>query len=204
MVTLAPERPGAISFLEKLTEQGVVVAIGHTAATEAELDQAVRAGAKLSTHLGNGSQTMLPRHPNYIWTQLADDRLWATFIPDGHHLSPSVLKAMTRAKREKTIFVSDCTQFGGMAPGRYQSLIGGFARYGDRLCASLYGYMKLPEAVEAATLRPAQVMGLSSLGRIEIGRPAHLTLFRCDQDHEGAVTVIETVVSGKMVFRQPR
>jgi len=60
MVTLAPERPGAISFIEKLTEQCVVVAIGHTAATEAELDQAVRAGAKLSTHLGNGSQTMLP------------------------------------------------------------------------------------------------------------------------------------------------
>src|SRR5262249_52959558 len=75
LVTLAPEHDGAIEFITKLTAAGVVVAIGHTAASGERLRQAVRAGARLSTHLGNGSHAVLPRHDNYIWQQLADDDL---------------------------------------------------------------------------------------------------------------------------------
>ena len=88
MVTLAPEREGSVPFIERVVKAGVIVAIGHTMATGEQIDRAVQAGATVSTHLGNGSQPVLPRHPNYIWHQLADDRLWATFIPDGHHLAP--------------------------------------------------------------------------------------------------------------------
>ena len=98
MVTIAPERAGAISFIEKLAASGVVVAIGHTAATGEQIRDAVRAGARTSTHLGNGSHTLLPRHDNYIWEQLANDDLWASIITDGHHLPPAVVKCIVRAK----------------------------------------------------------------------------------------------------------
>ncbi|SDM82795.1 N-acetylglucosamine-6-phosphate deacetylase [Paenibacillus sp. yr247] len=101
LVTLAPERKGAIHFIKMLKEAGVAVSIGHTCASLDVLEQAVAAGATLSTHLGNASHPVLPRHPNYIWNQLAEDRLWGTFIADGHHLSPAVLKAMLRAKRDQ-------------------------------------------------------------------------------------------------------
>ena len=81
LLTLAPELPGAIAFIEKLTAAGVVVALGHTAAKSASIQAAIAAGARLSTHLGNGSHAMLPRHDNYIWEQLAADELCGE-----HHL----------------------------------------------------------------------------------------------------------------------
>src|SRR5687767_6042597 len=88
IVTLSPEWSGAIDFIERATDSGVVAAIGHTAATPAQISDAARAGARLSTHLGNGSHAKIDRHPNYIWEQLANDDLWASFIVDGHHLPP--------------------------------------------------------------------------------------------------------------------
>src|SRR5690606_22247830 len=80
----------------------------------------------LSTHLGNGAASVLPRHPNFIWTQLSDDRLTASFIADGHHLPAATLKAMLRAKTlDNSTLVSDAAALGGQPPGRYRSAIGG-------------------------------------------------------------------------------
>lgn len=223
MVTIAPERQGAIPFIRKLADAGIVVAIGHTMASDEQLEQAVQAGASVSTHLGNGSQPMLPRHPNYIWQQLADDRLWATFIPDGHHLAPSVLKAMLRVKRERSILVSDSVRFGGMAPGEYNSPIGGrvvlmangrlhTAANPDILAGSASSLedgvaiavrhtdMTLAEAVQAVTIRPAQLMGFGQVGALQAGMRADLTLFR--QQPDGRITIEETVVEGKSVYRR--
>src|SRR5207248_2337185 len=98
LLTLAPEHDGAVHFIERLTAAGVVVALGHTAASGERIRDAVRAGARLSTHLGNGSHAVLPRHPNYLWEQLADDGLWASVICDGHHLPPSVVRCVVRVK----------------------------------------------------------------------------------------------------------
>ena len=76
--------------------------------------------ARLSTHLGNGSHRMLRRHPNYLWDQIAEDRLVATVIADGHHLPPEVLKTIVRAKSpERVILISDLSGMAGLAPGRY-------------------------------------------------------------------------------------
>src|SRR5262249_4955354 len=80
--TLAPEHDGALPFIERLAAAGVVVALGHTAASAARIRDAVAAGACLSTHLGNGAHAVLPRYDNYIWEQLAEDRLWASIICD--------------------------------------------------------------------------------------------------------------------------
>src|SRR5262249_50530764 len=86
LLTLAPERPGALNLIELVIRYGVTVAIGHTAATVSQIRHAIAAGARLSTHLGNGSHAVLPRHDNYVWEQLAAAELWASHIPDGPHL----------------------------------------------------------------------------------------------------------------------
>jgi N-acetylglucosamine-6-phosphate deacetylase len=120
MVTLSPEWPGAAHYIERITAQGVVAAIGHTAASAAQIGDAVSAGATLSTHLGNGAHQMLRRHPNYIWEQLADDRLMAGFIADGIHLGAAFLKSAIRAKGvERSVLVTDAATPAGAAPGRY-------------------------------------------------------------------------------------
>ena len=120
LVTLAPEVPGAVSLIEHLVAAGVRVALGHTAATPPQIGAAVAAGATLATHLGNGCAQMLPRHPNPIWELLADDAVTASLIVDGHHLPPSTVKAMVRAKgAQRTILVTDAIAAAGCTPGRY-------------------------------------------------------------------------------------
>ncbi len=120
LVTLAPERPGAIAFIEKAVRAGVTIALGHTAADAGTIDDAVSAGARLSTHLGNGIASPLPRHPNPIWTQAADDRLFASFIADGHHLDRATLRVLLRAKGpSRSILVSDASPLAGLGPGSY-------------------------------------------------------------------------------------
>jgi N-acetylglucosamine-6-phosphate deacetylase len=105
---------------------GVRCAIGHTHALPEQVTRAADAGAELSSHLGNGAHAVLPRHPNYLWAQLADDRLTAGFIADGHHLPADTFKAMLRAKGiDRAHLVSDSTALGGMPPGRYRTPVGG-------------------------------------------------------------------------------
>jgi N-acetylglucosamine-6-phosphate deacetylase len=120
IVSMAPEREGAIPFMAKLASAGIVAAIGHAAPTTEQVTAAADAGATLATHLGNGAHAMLPRHPNYIWDMLAEDRLSASIIADGFHLPPSVVKVMARAKGlQRTILISDVLQYSGMPPGIY-------------------------------------------------------------------------------------
>jgi N-acetylglucosamine-6-phosphate deacetylase len=126
MVTVSPHDEAAIEFIAAATAMGVRCAIGHTHASPAQITRAVDAGARLSAHLGNGAHAMLPRHPNYLWAQLADGRLTASFIADGHHLPADTFTAMLRAKGlDRAFLVSDCTELGGMAPGRYRTPVGG-------------------------------------------------------------------------------
>jgi N-acetylglucosamine-6-phosphate deacetylase len=120
LVTLAPEVAGAISLVDYLVQSGVRVAIGHTAAAPHQIADAVQAGATLATHLGNGCPQMLPRHPNVIWELLANDAVFATFIVDGHHLPPSTVKALLRAKGERrAMLITDAIAAAGSAAGRY-------------------------------------------------------------------------------------
>jgi len=121
MVTVAPEWPEAPRYIEALTAENVVVSIGHTGADATQIANAVGAGATMSTHLGNGAHSILRRHPNYIWEQLAEDRLRASFIVDGIHLPGSFLKVALRAKGvERSVLVTDASSPAGAAPGRYR------------------------------------------------------------------------------------
>ena len=223
MVTLAPELPGAIPFIEKAAAAGVAVALGHTNATRDDILRAVGAGARLSTHLGNGAHARIPRHPNYIWEQLACDELTACLIPDGFHLPPSVIKSMIRAKGvHRAILTTDASGLAGMPPGSYhvqgrdvelrpggpvllsgtEYLAGSALRLSDGIANAVsFAGVSLADAVDMVTERPAVAMGLeNATGRLRAGQDANLTVFRTDA--LGAVSVEKTIVAGRVVYSE--
>jgi N-acetylglucosamine-6-phosphate deacetylase len=198
MMTLAPELPGALAFIERLAGAGVVVAIGHTAASADDIHAAIRAGARISTHLGNGSHAVLPRHANYIWEQLAADALWASFIADGHHLPASVMRCLMRVKTpNRLILTCDASPLAGLPPGRYrdwdqdfeirpegkivvsgtQYLAGSWA-FTDHCLATVLGLgeVSLADAMAMATVRPRELLGLPPRD-LRVGEPAELLRF---------------------------
>ena len=117
-ITLAPELTGALDYIKQVSSEGVVIAIGHTASSPEIIREAVKAGASMSTHLGNGSHGMVPRLENYIWEQLASDNLTASIITDGFHLPSAVVKVILKTKGlNGLVLVSDVAVLGGMEPG---------------------------------------------------------------------------------------
>jgi N-acetylglucosamine-6-phosphate deacetylase len=213
LVTLSPHDASAPGYIRALTARGVRAAIGHTDASPAQIAAAVDAGAVLSTHLGNGIAAMLPRHPNPIWSQLADERLTATFIADGHHLSAEVLRAMLRAKGlDRAVLVSDATAIGGLPPGQYEQPIGGHVertadgRLGvvgtpylagaarplkqDVALAIEMAAITLADALRLATVNPGRFVG--GRGRLAIGAPADLIRFHWSSGDRDLV--IDTVL----------
>ncbi|WP_345562323.1 N-acetylglucosamine-6-phosphate deacetylase [Nonomuraea rosea] len=212
IVTLAPERAGAAGYIAELARQGVIVSIGHTAAEPAAIEAAVRAGARLSTHLGNGAHAMIRRHPNYIWAQLAEDRLTASFIADGHHLPADTFTAMLRAKGiGRAVLVSDSVALAGCAPGDYTTPVGGRITVGEDGRVTLPGgellagsgssliecvgwavtrtEVDLGTAVTLAAANPARLLG-TGRGRIEPGAPADLIVTT------PGLSVLHTYVNG--------
>jgi N-acetylglucosamine-6-phosphate deacetylase len=125
IITMSPEWDNSAEFISKCRKNGVLVGIAHSRADSNRIIAAVEAGASLSTHLGNSVPLMLPRHPNIIWDQLADDRLYASIVADGHHLPDSFIRVVLKVKENKTILVSDATRFAGLPPGEYKAHIGG-------------------------------------------------------------------------------
>jgi N-acetylglucosamine-6-phosphate deacetylase len=120
MVTVAPEIKGVLPLIETLSSRGIIVSLGHTSAGLKEIRQATEAGAVLSTHLGNGTATMLSKHDNPILAQLSEDRLSAGFIADGYHLSKEQLQLYLRAKGlNRSILVTDATAAAAATPGIY-------------------------------------------------------------------------------------
>jgi N-acetylglucosamine-6-phosphate deacetylase len=196
LVTLAPERNGAIDFIRRATAAGVVIALGHTAADGATIRAAADAGARLSTHLGNGIASPLPRHPNPIWEQAAVPDLTASFIADGHHLDLATLRVLARAKGpEHTVLVSDASPLAGLPPGDYgewavdpsgKIIVAGtpyLAGSNQGLEVGLQNLLiatgwPLVQALACATLNPARLLA-RSLPHLAVGEPADLVVFRC-------------------------
>jgi N-acetylglucosamine-6-phosphate deacetylase len=221
LITLSPEWPDAPRFIEALVGEGVVVSIGHTCATSEEISAAVNAGATLSTHIGNGAHPILPRHPNYIWEQLAEDRLAASFIVDGIHLAPSFLKVALRAKGlERALLVTDAVMPAGCAPGKYKlgevdvelhsdgsvrlpggTRLAGSALRMDRALQNVIRIagLSLREAITLATRNPARIGRIASRQRgLNPGERADLVRFRF-HDATGEIEVLETFLSGHRV-----
>jgi N-acetylglucosamine-6-phosphate deacetylase len=211
LVTLAPEHEGALPFIERLTAAGVVVALGHTMASGERIRDAIRAGARLSTHLGNGSHAVLPRHDNYIWEQLAADELWASIICDGHHLPPSVVRCIVRVKTPaRTVLTCDASSLAGLPPGRYRewdqefevlpgdkvvvpgtAYLAGSGTFTDRCVGNVLRFagVRLGDAVDMAGARPRELLGLPPR-RLQVGEPAELVLLNQAADGDVAVTAV--------------
>ncbi len=120
LVTVAPELPGGERFVRAMAASGRIVAIGHSAADAATVARAAEAGARLSTHLGNGLPQLLHKVDNPLFAQLAEDRLSASFIADGIHLPPPAVRVMLRAKGfERAVLVTDAVAAAAAAPGLY-------------------------------------------------------------------------------------
>ncbi|HEY3236726.1 MAG TPA: hypothetical protein VGJ84_18555 [Polyangiaceae bacterium] len=123
LVTLAPELPGACELIEHAKRAGAVVGIGHSMAGRSAISEAVAAGARFATHLGNGIPSRISRHDNPLWPLLAEDRLSGLFITDGHHLPADFIQVALRAKgAARFIVTSDATSPSGLQPGRYDAL----------------------------------------------------------------------------------
>ncbi len=223
-LTLAPERQGSMDLIKRLSSEGVIVSIGHTAASPELIKEAVDAGAGMSTHLGNGSHGMMPRLKNYIWEQLASDNLSASIITDGYHLPQSVVKVMLRAKGiERIILVSDVAPLGGMTPGLYKwghidvevfedghlGLAGTeyLAGAGHLLDHSLAWLMNevgtsLGEAVSLCTLNPhLKFFPLTDVPGLNLGDPANLVLFNWEKG-DSRLRVLETWRAGSRVYAE--
>lgn len=120
LVTLAPEWPGSTECIAAIARAGVHVSLGHTNASEAQIDEAIRAGARFATHVGNGTPLQMHRHDNVVQRLLARDELIACLIPDGVHLPPFALKNFFRAKPPgRVLFTTDAMAGAGAGPGRY-------------------------------------------------------------------------------------
>ena len=121
LLTLAPERPGALALIRYACAAGIAVAMGHTAADAEATEQAARAGVTLSTHLGNALPQPQPKFLNPLMAQLAQDALQASFIADFIHIPPHVLKVLLRAKGpQRCILVTDATAAAAAPPGLYR------------------------------------------------------------------------------------
>ena len=123
LLTIAAEIEGAEDITRYAVRNGIIVSLGHQTACEHDIERIVKAGATAMTHLGNGIPNTINRHFNPIWAGLSNDNLAAMLITDGHHLPPSVIKSMIKAKGvSRCIVTSDASPLSGMPPGKYQYL----------------------------------------------------------------------------------
>lgn len=224
LVTVSPEWPEAPAFIERVASEGVVVSLGHTKAGTDEIGACVKAGATMSTHLGNGAHQELRRHPNYIWDQLAEDKLTASFIVDGIHLSRSFLKPAVRAKGvERSVLVTDAVMPAGCEPGEY--MLGEVAvtlhadmsvtlRGGTKLAgSSLEMDRAIGNTVRLADVSLADALVMATTNAARVGRvPGRLRgfapgeradLVEFDWDEVATkLTVRRTWVAGELVYER--
>ncbi len=221
LVTLAPETEGAMEFITECRKMGIVVSLGHHNGSSVQISNAINNGAVLSTHLGNGCPRIIDRHNNHLWPQLADSRLKICVIADGFHLTPEMLQVFYKVKgAENTILTSDMTSYAGMPTGIYKikngetiekaangklsfsATNGGLYGSATTLQDGVAHFMNvtgcsLQEAIQMATVNPANIHGLTDRASIEVGKRADLILFTIEN---AKIVIQKTIVAGKVVY----
>jgi N-acetylglucosamine-6-phosphate deacetylase len=204
MVTIAPERDGALAAIRQIVDAGVVVAVGHTEATYEQTLAAIDAGATVGTHLFNAMRPIDRREPGPVIALLEESRVTVELITDGVHVDPAIYRHVTRsAGPDRVSLVTDAMAATGMADGVYHlgplavDVVGGVARVSgtdtiagstatmDRVFGFAVTHAGLPRdealllAVRQAALNPARALGLPSAGLVE-GAPADLVVLNAD------------------------
>jgi N-acetylglucosamine-6-phosphate deacetylase len=123
LVTLAPEVDGGLAAIGQLARAGVLVSVGHSDATAAQVAAAAGAGARMVTHLFNGQPGVKSREPGVVGQALADPRLTSGLIVDTHHVATANCTLAFTAAPGRICLVTDAAACAGMPPGEY--LLGG-------------------------------------------------------------------------------
>ena len=213
IITLSPEWDNSVDFIAKCAAHNIIVSIGHTVASNAQISAAVNAGATMSTHLGNGAPLSLHRNSNIIFDQLANNKLTPSIIADGFHLPDNFLKIVLNVKKENVILVSDSTMFAEMETGVYHTHIGGKVKLekGGRLSTfknenvlagsavslldcvnTLFSkrMLNLAEAWSLASVKPKKLVDLSD-------NTEDFVLFKLKNN---SISILSVFKSGKQIF----
>lgn len=219
-VTIAPEIPGALAAMRKFSAVGISVSGGHSNAWDEEAQAGFAAGMRSVTHTFNCMSSARRRGPERVAGLLefglSEPSIICELIADGHHVSPTLMKMLFRAKGSAgTCLVTDATAGAGLTEGSKFSLGGVPCVVRDGVCllkdgSALAGSaarmidlirvmtgavgVPLHEAVRMATETPATLMGLHGKGRLIIGADADLVVLSEDLE------VMRTFVGGEEIF----
>lgn len=216
LMTIAPERKGALACIEQGVAQGVEFAIGHSGATYEQVLEAADRGLRQATHTFNGMLGLHHREPGTVGAVLTDDRIYAQVIADGIHLHPAVVKLLVRAKGVgRTILITDAIRATGLPDGEYDLLgfkvtvrdgiprneagsLAGSTLTMDVGVRNLMAFagLSLNEALMTATSTPAEALGWAGRkGVLAVGADADVILLDAD------LNVRLTMVAGRVVYR---
>ncbi|WP_091494926.1 N-acetylglucosamine-6-phosphate deacetylase [Amphibacillus marinus] len=179
-IAIAPELAGASEFITYATQQGIVVAIGHSNATAAEAENAIDNGATVAIHTFNAMRYLHHREPGIIGESLINDDLYAELICDGYHLDKRIVDLILRAKGvDRSLLITDGTKASGLPDGDYNrsgvpiQVRGGAVRTKDGALAGsslsllqavknivTWDKVSLVEALQMATINPAKSLKL--------------------------------------------
>lgn len=216
MMTLAPELDGAEAVIRRLASEGIVPALGHTDAGFDEITAAARWGARMATHVFNAMRGIHHREPGAAGGALLTSALAVGVIADLVHVHPAVLALIARvAGPGRVVLVTDAVAAAGMGRGAFTlgpqtvEVKEGAPRLGDGSLAGsalqMFRAVKnfteaagagLRDAVEAASLVPARLLGLGRKGRIARGCDADLVVL----DRDGAVLL--TLIAGRIAYQR--
>jgi N-acetylglucosamine-6-phosphate deacetylase len=218
LVTIAPERSGALGIIEAAAAAGVVVAIGHTEADFDTARAAFDAGARHVTHLFNAMPGLNHRQPGPVAAALTDPRITVELIADGIHVHPAVLALALAAAPGRAVVVTDAISAAGLGDGRYrlgdldvdlagrrvalaaeqQTLAGSVLTMDVAVATLVAAGVALGPAVRAATATPASVVGASGKGRLVPGADADVVILEPD------LRLAATIISGRVVHDPSR
>ncbi|HET7338672.1 MAG TPA: N-acetylglucosamine-6-phosphate deacetylase [Candidatus Dormibacteraeota bacterium] len=215
LVTLAPELPGALDAIERMSQAGIIVAAGHTGADFEQGRKAIAAGVRFATHLYNAMPPVHHRRPGIALALMLDAAVTTGLIADGEHVHPAVCEQLVRVKGLSRIaLTTDQTSAAGAPAGTYElsgrrvmsdgrvvrledgTLAGSAATMPDlvRIMARVPG-MSFDRAIGLASAVPARVLGEKRLGRIAAGACADLVVLDAD------ARVRLTMIRGQVKFR---
>jgi N-acetylglucosamine-6-phosphate deacetylase len=214
LLTVAPERRGALEAIRLAASLGIIISLGHTDASREQISQAIAAGARAFTHLGNGCPRVLDRHDNILWRVLEQPEVIVSFIPDGIHVSAPFFRLAHRLLPSSSIYyVSDAMAAAGARPGRYTMgrlevevgsdevvRLPGKPNFAGSAMQPVDGVFRAAEMLECSwqevwkrfSYAPADLMGRPR--SMERGGPADFCLLQVDP--EGRLHELRTFVNG--------
>lgn len=216
-IALAPEREGVDDFVRQVTQQGIVVALGHSNATYEEAKAAVVAGASVWVHAYNGMRGLNHREPGMVGAVYDLPDTYAELICDGHHVHPIACQLLIDHKGSDQIaLITDCMRAGGMPDGNY--LLGDFPVLVENGTARLkhnlsslagsvlslsqavknvvdWGLVSRVDAIKMASLVPAVSCRIDDVcGQIKANRPADFIVLTPD------LVLVSTYIDGQKSY----